>query len=105
MRYARTRIMQAFAVGAALAVVFALAVLPRWENSGSQPFTQAAQVTTIAARQALASCTRAYGQCEVTEFIHVRRNGTQWIETCFTSQPVTEGHGGILVAVDYCYRP
>jgi len=50
-------------------------------------------------------CTRAYGQCQVTEYIHVRHNGTHWVETCFASQPVTEGHGDVRVAVSYCYRP
>ena len=52
-----------------------------------------------------ATCSRAYGQCQVTEYIHVRRDGTQWIETCFAALPVTEGHGNVRVAVDYCYRP
>lgn len=50
-------------------------------------------------------CSKAYGDCQVTEYIHYRANGTVWIETCFEEAPVTEGHGGVLASVVDCYRP
>ena len=107
MRQVTIRLWQAALIGAALAVVAAFGVLlPKCEGSGPHPFTQAARISTAAARHAAQlQCTRAYGDCQVTEYIHVRANGTEWIETCFEAAPVTEGHGGVLVAVDYCYRP
>lgn len=106
MRYVYARLGGAFLAGAVLAVVVALGVLlPKCEGSGPHPFTGPAVVMTTAARTAQAQCTRAYGDCEVTEYIHVRANGTEWVETCYEAAPVKEGHGDVFVAVDYCYRP
>ena len=106
MRQVTVRLWRAAVIGAVLAVVVALGVLlPKCEGSGPHPYTGPGMVMTAAARTAEAQCTHAYGDCQVTEYIHVRANGTEWIETCFEAAPVTEGHGGIFVAVDYCYRP
>ena len=94
---------------AGLAAVFvlllAVGLLPKCEGSGPHPYTGPAEVMTSAARTAALQCSKAYGDCQVTEYIHVRRDGTEWIETCYEAKPVTEGHGGVFVAVDYCYRP
>ena len=88
------------ALGLILALMLAL---PKCEGRGSHPFTRAPVLT--AERQASAACSRAYGQCQATEFIHVRANGTEWIETCFAAPASLEGHSDVRVAVDYCYRP
>ena len=104
MRYVIARLWGAVLTGVVLALVLALGVLlPKCEGPGPHPFTQVARV--VPSTLAPNACTRAYGQCQVTEFIHVRADGTHWVETCFTAPPVSEGHGGVLVAVDYCYRP
>jgi hypothetical protein len=79
------------------------ALLPKCEGPGPRPFTRVA--LTAAERQAATDCSRAYGQCQVTEYIHVRRDGSQWVETCFAAPAVVEGHGNVRVAVAYCYRP
>ena len=57
------------------------------------------------AHQAQQQCTRAYGMCQVTEFIHVRRDGTEWIETCFAQSPVKPGASNIWIAIVRCIRP
>ena len=106
MRYVYARMGGAALAGAVLAAVLALAVLlPRCEGSGPHPFTGPAVVMTTAARTAALQCSKAYGDCQVTEYIHHRANGTVWIETCFEETPVTEGHGGVLVSIVDCYRP
>ena len=113
MRYVIARLwdarleLPAVLTGAVLALIVAFGVLlPKCEGPGPHPFTgihPAGRVvlTSLAPN----ACTRAYGQCEVTEFVHVRRDGTHWIETCFAAPPVIEGHGNVAVAVNYCYHP
>ena len=106
MRYVIARLTGVFLVGAVLALVAGLVLSKCDTGRPGSPFTQAARISTAAARHAAQlQCTRAYGDCQVTEYIHVRANGTEWVETCFEAEPVTEGHGGIFVAVNYCYRP
>ena len=66
-----------------------------------------APATRQVARVTLApnACTRAYGQCWVTEYREHLRNGTVRIWTCFAQPPVKPGASNIWIAVNDCYRP
>ena len=51
------------------------------------------------------ACTRAFGQCWVTEYRQHLRNGVVRIWTCFAQPPVKPGASNIWIAVNDCYRP
>ena len=82
-----------------LAVLAVALALPKCEGKGSHPFTRAASV------KAVPGCTRAYGQCEVTEYLLHQRDGTVQVWTCFAQPPEKPGASNVWIAVSDCFRP
>ena len=78
-----------------------LMTIPALAASGPPP--RPASVTKITLPP-YPACTRAFGQCQVTEYRLHTHDGIQ-IWTCFAQPPVKPGASNVWVALDDCFQP